>query len=174
MSAGRDRTGLGLEVRALTRMRPFADRPAGVIAVETFPGRTVGNVIAVMEAGHPHPRTRQGFRVEIGRVRDWAELVTDEAVRLRYGCGINLRHNEWADTGTGGDRGSGVAGCPGEGYGNDMRTSRMAACRFCSPDRIIRGRMGGRKAFPRHFGDALRGFRTPPRPARAPTRRGMP
>ena len=47
------------------------------------PGRTVDNVIAVMEAGHPHLTTSKTFYVEISRARHGAELVTDDARALR-------------------------------------------------------------------------------------------
>ncbi len=48
-----------------------------------FQGRTVDNVIAAMEANHPHLTTAKSFYVEISRARDRAELVTDDAVALR-------------------------------------------------------------------------------------------
>ena len=48
-----------------------------------FQGRTVDNVIAAIEAGHPHLTTQKGFYVEISRARDRAELVTDDASELR-------------------------------------------------------------------------------------------
>ena len=51
--------------------------------VHTFQGRTVDNVIAAMEANHPHLTTQKSFYVEISRARYRAELVTDDAVRLR-------------------------------------------------------------------------------------------
>ena len=41
------------------------------------------NVIAVMEAGHPHLTTRKTFYVEISRARHGAEIVTDDARALR-------------------------------------------------------------------------------------------
>ena len=44
-----------------------------------FQGRTVDNVIAAMEARHPHLTTQKGFYVEISRARDRAELITDDA-----------------------------------------------------------------------------------------------
>jgi len=43
----------------------------------------VDNVIAVMEAGHPHLTTRKTFYVEISRARHGAEIVTDDARALR-------------------------------------------------------------------------------------------
>ena len=49
--------------------------------VHAFQGRTVDNVIAAMEAGHPHLTTQKSFYVEISR--DRAELVTDDARALR-------------------------------------------------------------------------------------------
>ena len=51
--------------------------------VHTFQGRTVDNVIAAMEAEHPHLTTQKSFYVEISRARYRAELVTDDATRLR-------------------------------------------------------------------------------------------
>ena len=51
--------------------------------VHAFQGRTVDNVIAAMEARHPHLTTQKSFYVEISRARDRAELVTDDAVELR-------------------------------------------------------------------------------------------
>ena len=51
--------------------------------VHAFQGRTVDNVIAAMEAGHPHLTTQKSFYVEISRARDRAELVTDDAEKLK-------------------------------------------------------------------------------------------
>ena len=51
--------------------------------VHAFQGRTVDNVIAVMEANHPHLTTQKSFYVEISRARHRAELVTDDANALR-------------------------------------------------------------------------------------------
>ena len=51
--------------------------------VHSFQGRTVDNVIAAMEARHPHLTTQKSFYVEISRARDRAELVTDDAAELR-------------------------------------------------------------------------------------------
>ena len=51
--------------------------------VHAFQGRTVDNVIAAMEARHPHLTTQKSFYVEISRARDRAELVTDDAKALR-------------------------------------------------------------------------------------------
>ena len=50
--------------------------------VHAFQGRTVDNVIAVMEAKHPHLTTQKSFYVEISRARHRAELVTDDAKAL--------------------------------------------------------------------------------------------
>ena len=41
------------------------------------------NVIAAMEARHPHLTTQKSFYVEISRARDRAELVTDDAAELQ-------------------------------------------------------------------------------------------
>ena len=51
--------------------------------VHAFQGRTVDNVIAVMEARHPKLSTQKSFYVEISRARHSAELVTDDAKALR-------------------------------------------------------------------------------------------
>ena len=51
--------------------------------VHAFQGRTVDNVIAAIEARHPHLTTQKGFYVEISRARERAELVTDDASGLR-------------------------------------------------------------------------------------------
>ena len=51
--------------------------------VHAFQGRTVDNVIAAMEARHPHLTTQKSFYVEISRARDRAELVTDNIRALR-------------------------------------------------------------------------------------------
>ena len=51
--------------------------------VHAFQGRTVDNVIAAMEANHPHLTTQKSLYVEISRARYRAELVTDDALRLR-------------------------------------------------------------------------------------------
>ncbi|MDE0031504.1 MAG: AAA family ATPase [Deltaproteobacteria bacterium] len=55
--------------------------------VHAFQGRTVDNVIAAMEANHPHLTTAKSFYVEISRARDRAELVTDDAAALRERLG---------------------------------------------------------------------------------------
>ena len=51
--------------------------------MHAFQGRTVDNVIAAMEANHPHLTTAKSFYVEISRARDRAELVTDDAQALK-------------------------------------------------------------------------------------------
>ena len=51
--------------------------------VHAFQGRTVDNVIAAIEARHPHLTTQKSFYVEISRPRDRVELVTDDAAELR-------------------------------------------------------------------------------------------
>ena len=51
--------------------------------VHAFQGRTVGTVIAAMEAKHPNLTTQQMLYVEISRARDRAELVTDDRAGLR-------------------------------------------------------------------------------------------
>ncbi len=56
---------------------------AWAATVHGYQGRTVDNVIAVMESRHPHLTTRKSFYVEISRARHRAELVTDDAKALR-------------------------------------------------------------------------------------------
>ena len=51
--------------------------------VHAFQGRTVDNVIAAIEARHPHLTTQKSFYVEISRARERAGLVTDDAAELR-------------------------------------------------------------------------------------------
>ena len=51
--------------------------------VHAFQGRTVDNVIAVMEARHPKLSIQKSSDVEISRARYSAELVTDDAKELR-------------------------------------------------------------------------------------------
>ena len=60
-------------------MKGFFNSPT----VHAFQGRTVDNVIAVMEAKHPKLSTQKSFYVEISRARHNAELVTDDAKELR-------------------------------------------------------------------------------------------
>ena len=50
--------------------------------VHAFQGRTVDNVIAVMEAKHPKLSTQKSFYAEISRARHNAEPVTDDAKAL--------------------------------------------------------------------------------------------
>lgn len=50
--------------------------------VRAFQGRTVDNVIAVMEASHPHLTTQKSSYVEISRAWERAELVTDDKTAL--------------------------------------------------------------------------------------------
>ena len=51
--------------------------------VHAIQGPTVDNVIAAMEAGHPHLTTQKSFYVEISRARDRSELMTDNAENLK-------------------------------------------------------------------------------------------
>ena len=51
--------------------------------MHAFQGRTVDNVVAVMEANHPQLTTQKSFYVEISRARLRAELVTDDREALR-------------------------------------------------------------------------------------------
>ena len=50
--------------------------------VHAFQGRTLGTVIAAMEANHPHLTTQKSLYVEISRARHHAELATDERIVL--------------------------------------------------------------------------------------------
>ena len=88
VSVGADRVSLRLEDgRALELGRNAPQLRhldhAWASTVHAFQGRTVENVIAAMEANHPHLTTQKSFYVEISRARDRAELVTDDAIRLR-------------------------------------------------------------------------------------------
>ena len=51
--------------------------------VHAFQGRTVDNVIAVMEAKHLHLKTQKNFYVEISRAQHGADLVNEVAKALR-------------------------------------------------------------------------------------------
>ena len=88
VSASEDRVSFRLEdgrTLALGRKDPQLRHldHAWASTVHAFQGRTVDNVIAAMEADHPHLTTQKSFYVEISRARDRAELVTDDAERLR-------------------------------------------------------------------------------------------
>ena len=74
--------GRMLEIGKLDRRLRHLDH-AWAATVHGFQGRTVDNVIAVMEAGHAHLTTRKTFYVEISRARHGAEIVTDDAKALR-------------------------------------------------------------------------------------------
>ena len=88
VSASEDRVSFRLEdgrSLALGRKDPQLRHldHAWASTVHAFQGRTVDNVIAAMEADHPHLTTQKSLYVEISRARDRAELVTDDAERLR-------------------------------------------------------------------------------------------
>ena len=51
--------------------------------VHAFQGRTVDHVVVAMKSSHPHLTTQKSFHVEISRARDSADLVTDDAGRLK-------------------------------------------------------------------------------------------
>ena len=91
--------------------------------VHAFQGRTVDNVIAAMEANHPHLTTAKSFYVEISRARDRAELVTDDAVAL----------GERLETVTG-ERLSALEGI-GEAFRPERETDRKASLDREGPDR---------------------------------------
>ena len=46
-------------------------------------GRTVDNVIAAMEANHPHLTTQKSLYVKISRACDRADFVTDDRAALK-------------------------------------------------------------------------------------------
>ncbi len=108
--------------------------------MHAFQGRTVDNVIAAMEARHPHLTTRKSFYVEISRARDRAELVTDDAGALREQLeaatgerisaleGIvserGRAHEAGRDEGRGPDRGSGKPGPPERTAGPEREHAR--------------------------------------------------
>ena len=73
--------GTALHLTANDPQLRHLDR-AWASTAHTFQGRTVDNVIAAMEANHPHLTTQRTFYVAISRARDRAELVTDDAARL--------------------------------------------------------------------------------------------
>ena len=88
VSVRKDRVSLRLEDGrrlALGRSDPQLRHldHAWASTVHAFQGRTVDNVIAAMESDHPHLTTQKSLYVEISRARDRAELVTDDAGRLR-------------------------------------------------------------------------------------------
>jgi len=69
--------GRGIEMDGNELQLRHLDR-AWASTVHAFQGRAVDNVIAVMEAIHPHLTTQKSFCVEISRSRYRAELVTDD------------------------------------------------------------------------------------------------
>ena len=75
--------------------------PAWASTVHAFQGRTVDNVIAVMEASHPHLTTQKSFYVEISRARHRAELVTDDRKGARRAPGNCHRGTSGGAGGTG-------------------------------------------------------------------------
>ena len=100
--------------------------------VHAFQGRTVDNVIAAMEANHPHLTTQKSFYVEISRARDRAELVTDDARALR----------EQLETATG-ERISAL-----EGIGEVARNERAKGTRLpCLEEAVQRNHWDGLSSF---------------------------
>ena len=84
-----ERDGVRFRLEDGTALRLSANDPqirhldrAWASTAHAFQGRTVDNVIAAMEANHPHLTTQRTFYVAISRARDRAELVTDDAARL--------------------------------------------------------------------------------------------
>ncbi len=122
--------------------------------VHAFQGRTVDNVIAAMEARHPHLTTQKSFYVEISRARDRAELVTDDATELRTQLqeatgeriaaleGIGEMKREAADGAEGAGRGRGVLPdeASGKGTGKDGDAAKTSTK---EPDMPIRERGRG-------------------------------
>ena len=80
--------------------------------VHAFQGRTVDNVIAAMEANHPHLTTQKSFYVEISRARDRAELVTDNANALREQLAAATGERIAALEGIGAERGTALDRTP--------------------------------------------------------------
>ena len=74
--------GRMLDLNAGDAQLRHVDR-AWASTVHAFQGKTVDNVIAAMEANHPHLTTQKSFYVEISRARDRAELVTDDKAALK-------------------------------------------------------------------------------------------
>ena len=80
--AFRLKDGRMLDLRAHDPQFRHIDR-AWAMTVHAFQGRTVDNVIAVMEVNHPNLTTQKTFYVEISRARDRAELLTDDKAALQ-------------------------------------------------------------------------------------------
>ena len=109
--------------------------------VHAFQGRTVDNVIAAMEARHPHLTTQKSFYVEISRARDRAELATDDAAELRAqlqavtgeriaaleGIGEMKRETPGKAAGVAGSREMRPERGMGEGIGKDREGARTPA-----------------------------------------------
>ena len=122
--------------------------------VHAFQGRTVDNVIAAMEARHPHLTTQKSFYVEISRARDRAELVTDDAAELRAQLqavtgeriaaleGIGEMKREAADKAAEAARTpeSGPERGPGEGVGRDRDGAKTPSK---EPEPLVRDRGKG-------------------------------
>ena len=68
----------------LRHLQPTILRALLGSTVHAFQGPTVDNVIAAMEARHPHLTTQKAFYVETSRARARAELVTDDATELPH------------------------------------------------------------------------------------------
>ena len=122
--------------------------------VHAFQGRTVDNVIAAMEARHPHLTTQKSFYVEISRARDCAELVTDDAAELRAQLQAVTGERIAALEGIGEvkreapDKAAEAARAPdtrpergpGEGTGRDRNSTKSPAK---EPDTLVRDRGKG-------------------------------
>ena len=122
--------------------------------VHAFQGRTVDNVIAAMEARHPHLTTQKSFYVEISRARDRAELVTDDAAELRAQLqaatgeriaaleGIGEMKREAPDKAgeAARDRSTGPERSPGEGAGKAREGMKTPAK---TPEPVVRDRSKG-------------------------------
>ena len=88
LGVGNGRVAFRLEDGRRLELRPGGPQlrqldHAWASTVHAFQGRTVDNVIAAIEARHPHLTTQKSFYVEISRARERAELVTDDATELR-------------------------------------------------------------------------------------------
>ena len=112
------------------------------------------NVIAAMEARHPHLTTQKSFYVEISRARDRAELVTDDAAELRTqlqavtgeriaaleGIGEMKREEPGKAAEAARSPGTGVERGAGEGIGKDRGGAKAPAKEIEPP---VRGRGKG-------------------------------
>ena len=172
VSVSKDRVSFRLEdgrALALGRNDPQLRHldHAWASTVHAFQGRTVDNVIAAMEANHPHLTTQKSFYVEISRARDRAELVTDDRnslrERLEAATGERISALEavaptetgHAGEGSGGRRpasgadGAGAFGRAGAGTGGGSKRGRRHTARTRTRRSRFRGPPAGLEREPR-------------------------